>query len=358
MLYSIIQNFANHSANPSVSISLNTHRTHPENQKDIVILKNLCKEAEERLLGEFEKRDILPLLKNLESVQNEVDVNFNLDSLHIFLSNEVKEVVRTIGIVDKEKVQISESFAQRGIINAFNRSKEYFVVLVSQSGINVYQTLDENIHGEIHDEDFPIKESKFFSTDNAERSDSGKTDNLLREYLNRVDKALVKLYNDFELPMVVVSTRDNFQKLMAVADRPNIYLGNVSVNYNDTKPSTLAKDAWELVSKLQFEKRTESLKELAAAVSKGKVLTDLQEIYLAAKQGRGDLLIVNEHFAQPVLVGENDTLQLIDDVTTPNAVDDIVSEIAWEVISKKGRTVFTGQDELETFGKIALKVRW
>lgn len=358
MLYSTIQKLASQASHPCVTISLNTHRTHPENLQDIVNLKNMCKEAEERLLNEFEKRSILPLLKNLETVQNEIDANFNLDSLHVFLSNEVKEVVRTSGIVDKEMVQISDSFALRGVINAYNRSKEYFILFVSQSGVQVYQAMDDNVHGEIRNEDFPFGENRLISNDNAAKADSKKNDDLLREYLNRVDKAVVRLYNEYELPVVVVSTSDNYQKLMSVADRPLIYLGNVAANYNDVRPHTLGKDAWELVSKLQHDKRNDAIKELAASVSKGNVLTDLQEIYLAAKHGRGDLLIVNEDYTQPVLIKEDNKIELIDDVTIKDAVDDVVSEIAWEVLSKKGRTVFTRQDDLAQFGKIALKVRW
>ena len=41
---------------PCVTISLNTHRTHPDNAQDVILLKNLLKEAEERLVNEFGKR--------------------------------------------------------------------------------------------------------------------------------------------------------------------------------------------------------------------------------------------------------------------------------------------------------------
>jgi len=48
----------------------------------------------------------------------------------------------------------------------------------------------------------------------------------------------------------------------------------------------------------------------------------------------------------------------VDDSTTPNAIDDITSTIAWEVISKKGRVIFTSQDEIKDLGKIVLKTRY
>jgi hypothetical protein len=48
----------------------------------------------------------------------------------------------------------------------------------------------------------------------------------------------------------------------------------------------------------------------------------------------------------------------VDDATTPNAIDDITSTIAWEVLSKKGRIFFTSQDEIKDLGKIVLKTRY
>jgi hypothetical protein len=48
----------------------------------------------------------------------------------------------------------------------------------------------------------------------------------------------------------------------------------------------------------------------------------------------------------------------VTDVTLPGVIDDITSDIAWDVISKKGRAIFTTQEELKSLGDIALKVRY
>ncbi|WP_223269262.1 hypothetical protein [Polaribacter sp. IC063] len=77
---------------PCVTISLDTHRTHPDNAKDEILLKNLIKEAEERVIKEFGKRPVEQLLEKMEAVSKEIDVNHNLDSLHIFLSNDTQQM--------------------------------------------------------------------------------------------------------------------------------------------------------------------------------------------------------------------------------------------------------------------------
>jgi len=67
---------------------------------------------------------------------------------------------------------------------------------------------------------------------------------------------------------------------------------------------------------------------------------------------------VNDDFHQAVRVTDEFSLDLVTDVTLEGVIDDITSEIAWDVISKKGRAIFTTQDELKSLGEIALKVRY
>jgi hypothetical protein len=94
------------------------------------------------------------------------------------------------------------------------------------------------------------------------------------------------------------------------------------------------------------------------AVGQGKVLTDLSDIFRAAKEGRGDLLIAHDEFHQAVRMTGEFSFDLVNDVTLPGVIDDITSDIAWEVISKKGRTIFTDQEEIKSLGDIVLKVRY
>ena len=48
-----LQQIAIEKNTPCVTIALNTHSTHPDNEQDEILLKNLLKEAEERVINEF-----------------------------------------------------------------------------------------------------------------------------------------------------------------------------------------------------------------------------------------------------------------------------------------------------------------
>ncbi|MCB0728280.1 MAG: hypothetical protein KDD00_12510 [Ignavibacteriae bacterium] len=341
---------------PCVTISMNTHRTHPDNDQDVIQLKNLLKEAEERVINEFGKKTAEYLLEKLSAI--ETDVNYNLDSLHIFLSNDVNVIIKSPLETPENWVQISDTFDISPLIKSMNRSEEYFILLLSQSGVSLYDTVNDGISNEIKNEDFPFSENTHFVTDHDKRSDSKLMDNMVREYFNKVDKAVIKMFNETGLNTVVICTEDNYSRLMQVADKPEVYLGLVNIDYNRTDTHHIAKQAWELVEALQHKRRAEAISEIKEAMGQDKVLTDLEEIYRASIDGRGELLLVNENFAQPVRMKNDRSFELAANVSEPEVIDDITGKIAREVLMKKGRVFFTKQNEINDLGNIALLTRY
>jgi dihydrofolate reductase len=354
----ILEKLASEKSNPCVTISLNTHRTRPDNAQDRLLLKNLGKEAGERLLAQFTKRQITPLLEKLDKIADEIDVSHNLDSLHVFLSNQTKEIIRSTWPARVNSVKINDSFFLRPLIKAYNRSEEYLILLLSQSGTSLFEALNDGIVEEIRNEDFPFPENPHVITSRKELSDSKRADNMVREYLNKIDKAIVKVHNQTGMHCVVICTPENYTQLMQVADKPAVYHGFSNINYNDTANHTIAAQAWKIILEVQVQRKASAIAEMKAATSQGKVLTDVREIYRAVKEGRGELLITHQDFSQPASIKDEFTIELVRDPAQPGVIDDITSTIAWEVISRKGRVIFTDQDEIRELGKVALKTRY
>ncbi len=353
-----LEQLATETNHPCVTISLNTHRTHPDNAQDDLQLKNLLKEARERIVEEFGKRPVDGLLQKIEALPTEIDVNYNLNSLHIYLSNDTQEVIRSPHPTFENRVHIADKFALRPLLKVYNRSEEYLLLLLSQSGVQLFDALNDGINAEIRNADFPFSETRHYNTHSDRGSDSKHLDDLVREFLNKVDKAVVQVHNETGLTCVVVCTEDNYSRLMQVADKPGIYAGHASINYNQTALHHIAEQGWEVMEKLQQERKAEAVSEMKEAVAKGNVYTDLQDIYLAALDGRGDLLIIHEEYSQPVIMTGDRSFTVATDPTQPGVVDDITNQIAWEVLSKKGRVSYTAQDEIRDLGPIVMKTRY
>lgn len=230
-----------------ISISLPTNRTFPDNQTDGILLKNLIAEAEKRAIEKHGKREAEAVLLNLQKVPEMVDPNYNLDSLHVLVSENGCEIVKLPHPINESEVILSESFDIHHIIKAIEDCNEYLILLLSQSGVHLYNAINDQIVDELRNEDFPFGENPHYITHADKTSDAKQLDNNVREYFNRVDKAVQRVFNQTGLKVHVVSTPRNFQHLQQVADNAAAYYGNSAINYNDTELRTLANQAWETI---------------------------------------------------------------------------------------------------------------
>ena len=309
-----LEKLANEKNYPCVTISMNTNRTYPDNQIDIVVLKILLIEAKERVLKEFGKHLVKVLIEKINNLQSKIDINYNLDSLHIFLSNSTMEIVRSTWPTMKNEVVIAERFAIKPLIKLFNRTEEYLILILSQSFVRLLLAVNDSVVSEIKNDDFPSDNNPPKMEGTEELSNKKQTENQIQEFFNKIDKGLVKVNNQTDLKCVVVSTNDNYNRIIKMADKPNTFMGWTNGNHDNNVNNSIAIDTWKVVNSIQKQNRADAIKEMQEAVGKGKVITDLSEIYRAAKDGRGDLLIVNDDFKQAV--------KIIDDFGSPVKVVD------------------------------------
>ena len=345
-------------SNPCLTISLNTHRTYPDNAQDAISLKKLCEEANERLIREFGKRPIARLLDKLELIPFEINENYNLDSLHIFLSNTTREIFKSTWPTKDDRIFISDSFAIGPVIKSMHKSVDYLILVVSQSGAKMFEATNDAIVSEIQNDYFPFTENPHFNTDPEKLSDPKSTDNMVREFLNKIDKAAVKMFYQTNLYCVVICTDGNYSRLLQVADKPDIYAGHANIDYNNQAGHQVAEQAWKIIKEKQIGREKAAIDEIKEAIGYNKAITGLSEIYKAAKEGRGELLLIQNDSGQAVKMIGDSTFELVDDITQPGIIDDITSEIAMEVITKKGRVVFTELNELTGLGDVILKTRY
>jgi hypothetical protein len=354
----MIEELALYRGNPCITISFNTNRTHPDNLQDAIMMKNLIKEAETRLLASYDKREVLLIIEKLIEVAEKNDINYNLDSMHVFASADLIHVEKVAANVPQNQVYIGHRFSIRTLLQAVAHTMDYLLLVISQGGCKLYTATNNSIINEITTEGFPIDENAHIVADSEKRSDPKLLDNMVREYLNKVDKALVQVHNHTKLNCFVVATEDNYSRLLQVADKPNIYYGYASIDYNQKGTFALGNLAWsKMENQLKLNVQA-ALSEVSDAVSKSLVLTDLQEIYRAAIDGRADLLVIHEKYIKPVLFVDERNFDLLDDAQDTGSVEDVVGLIAWEVISRKGKVIFAQSEQMADLYPIALKLRY
>lgn len=139
---------------PALSILLPTHRTAPANRQDPIRVKNLVRQAQERLLAEFSQRDLAGLFARLDALVNTIDYRYTLDGLALFVNADIARAFM-LPFTLKERVVVDESFATRDLVFALNRTPRYWVLALSEQPTRLFEGTRETLI-EVTGNGFPI----------------------------------------------------------------------------------------------------------------------------------------------------------------------------------------------------------
>src|SRR5262245_32169128 len=122
---------------PSLSLLAPTHRTHPANRKDPIVVKNLAAEGRVRLQGECRKREVAGVVHSLTRLVDRVDWKHSLEGLALFASRDVATAVQ-LPFRPRARVVIDESFATRDLVYSLNRAPRYRVLVLTEKPTRLF----------------------------------------------------------------------------------------------------------------------------------------------------------------------------------------------------------------------------
>lgn len=346
---------------PSITITLPTNRTSPDNQQDPIRLKNLVSEAINRLQGESSKRDVANVVERLQSLADEYDPERGMDGLALFVNSTVQEAY-VLPFSPPERVAIDETFLTRDLVFTLNRSPRYRALLLSEQGTRLFEGIRENLH-EVRDGKFPFDlggpggASKLPGGHGV--NPSARRDASHEHYFQEIDQEVADISKDDRLPLVVVGVERYLSHYNEVTQLGDDIIATVNGNYDHFEAPQVGELAWPAVEEGMAKLREGALDQLDAAIGAKKFASSIGQIWQAANEGRGELLLVEQGYYQAARVSVDGTsLTLVDDPTPPDVLDDAVDEIIEMVISKGGRVRFVDDGALEAHERIVLTTRY
>lgn len=346
---------------PSVTITLPTHRTAPQNRQDPIRVKQLVKEAAERLLQEFSKREAETLLIRMEELANSIDHRNTLDGLALFVNQDFARAFY-LPFTLNERVVVDETFFTRDLVHAINRSTRYWVLALSEKPTRLFEAMREDLT-EITSDGFPI----IHSGPGGEAAlpggqgvrKSAYRDEYHRKFFRQVDDLLKPFMADDPLPLVVVGVDRHIAFFNEVSGHKNFIIASVQGSHDKTSAHELGKLIWPQVKDRLMELRQKVFLDLDNAVSQRKTVSGVGEVWRLAQSGRGRTLLVEEDFHFPARVDQSGQhITPADDVTAPDVMDDAVDEIIETVLAKQGEVVFVENGSLENHQRITLILRY
>lgn len=346
---------------PAVTITLPTHRTSPENRQDPIRVRNLVKEATERLLSQLSKREVEPALTRLQKLVEGIDFRYTLDGLALFVNRDFARAFQ-LPFTLKERVVIDETFFTRDLVFAMNRTPRYWTLVLSEKPTRLFEATREQLT-EVQEGGFPLihqgpgGEQPLPGGFGIEKS--AYRDERHRQFFRQVNAALKPFLADDPLPLVVVGVDRFLAFFKEVTPYRDSILTTLTGSHDKTSPHELGKLVWPLVQANLALQRQEVLSELEAAVSEQKFVSSVGEVWRLAHEGRGRLLLVEEDFHYPARVDETGRRLLpAEDAAAPDVLDDAIDDIIEAVLNKQGRVVFMDNGQLTAHQHIALILRY
>ncbi len=341
---------------PSISIIFPTHRTAPEYQKNSIRLKRLLREAEDRLIAEFGKREAKSLVEKLKQLAADVDISRTQDGLALFVNPSISELVH-IPFRVRERVIIDKTFATRDLIRGVNRATHYYILDLSMLRARLISCNRDKAQ-EMTENGFPfLSEFPMLQLDSSDFSKE--KEKQIKEFFNRVDKLFLSNYRVENTRLVLSGVTKNLSFYREVTGAREIIFATLEGNHEALSAHDLCKKAWKVVRELTRKERHNALNDLQRAVSTRKFASGIKEIWRLAIEGRIDMLVTEEDFHVSAGIQPGNTLVLdTSDLPEESIIPDAVNEVAEIVIEKGGRVVFVDNGTLGNFYKIAAVLRY
>jgi hypothetical protein len=350
-----LQRIQAHRDYPSISLLAPTHRTAPANKKDRIVVKNLAAKALNRLHGEFKKREVAPIVANLETLIDKVDWEHAQDGLALFAGRDFAQKFYLPFRV-KARAMVDATFATRDLVFTMNRAPRYRVLVLTEKPTRLFEGRS-NLLVEHTDNPFPMRHigpggaSKLPGGQGVNRSAA--RDESHRQFFRRVDEALAAIQKEDPLPLVVVGVERYLAFYQEVTMDPEAIVGLVAGSHDDPRPSTLGKLVWPVFQAGMTLRRTRALVRLDEAVGLNRHASGIAQVWRAAREKRCQKLLVEANFEYPANVAPERDHLIAYEGKGAAALDDAVDEIIEMVVSNGGEVYFYHDGALDQHQRIA-----
>ena len=341
-----------------ITVIATTHRAKPDYLNDGLRLKNLIKEAQDRLMADTSKRNAIHLVEKLNKLASEIDHSQNLESLMLFVNDKVAEYTR-LPIKVEDRVVIDDTFATRDLVRAMHLETHYYILVLSQEKIRLIEAMNDKIIQEIGNP-FPFENTQYFSKNRAAAAIASRQTSLIAEYFNQADKKVNDVRKDKPLPVLICGLDENHNEYIKVADKKHsifdVFLNKNKIN--DTAHS-IVDESWEIVKNYVIQKNNERKADLKKAVSENKFLSDTNEIWKAISEGRIQTLFIEQGLFQPAVMKDDQVVYVSNEERNDTGViDDIYDEMIEANMDFGGDVVFLPKGELTKFNGFGAITRY
>lgn len=348
------------------SIIVPTHRSGQDRQGDRLEVQRAVDAAKQAVLstpGDFSLA--------IDSLLGEIDFKRNKEGVGIFVSPRVRKLVRFPFPVTK-KIVVDEFFHLNDLLYVENYRTAYYLLDISRKEIHLFRGVIDRLE-EIEDENFPMQIAEEYEynkpgpsgsgTGRAQVKDVEKDKSILvqvrmKKTFQQADKLLSKYIVKNDIPLLLCGPEKNISIYRSITHHADNIVTFISNNSKSASIHDLAILAWQQIKSFLDEQKLKLVNDFKEKVGKGLAVSGVEEIWTAAEEGRGLILLVEKDYGKAAFVTKDNKLSLQQAKEKDVKHPDVVNEIINTVLEKNGKVVIVENDILKEYERIALILRY
>ncbi|MCA9189084.1 MAG: hypothetical protein R3E01_14670 [Pirellulaceae bacterium] len=295
---------------PCVTLQMPTHPAGRDGEQDVIRLKNLVREAEQKLerrgVRPAEARDLLAFVSDLPA-----DKPYWGDrqlGLAIFVARKLRRLYR-VPITLPESVTVGKRFSVRSLLPLLEDECSYHVLTLSENHVSLYEGdsacvkrialagLPENLQAflnidgvdrgaQVHSAAGGGTNGKQAAVFHGQGGESETAMSELKSYCRAVDQSVSNYLSGRGSPLLLAAVTRLATVYRSCNTYPSLLAVELSGNYDRVSPYQLFEAAWQSLQATRLEPSKKMLGRYLEKVGTAHVLDDPEGIVTAAADGR------------------------------------------------------------------------
>lgn len=310
-----------------------------------------------KLMADYSPEEAISVLKKLQVVIKDLNYNTHKKTIAIFVSPAIEKVYY-LDILVEEKIILDASFEIRDLIYCKKQMHKYLLAELNNNSTKIYlwnETHFVKVISNVPDNiapyktGFPERVGNFCDIAN-------KKEILPDKFLKHTDKGLSLLLQAYQLPLFVMGTPKTIGHFKSITHNAKHVIEYIHGNSEEKTASALYQIMEPFVADWEKVIQADLLNQIEEAISLNKISVGISEVWKAAAQKRGKLLIVEKNFMHTVAQGAAGDLiyQYRNSASNAFYIKDAVDDLIEKVLANGGDVEFVDGQLLKNYDSIVL----
>ena len=348
---------------PAISITIPISLNYPEiinDEEKLISILNDVGYRLRKLLGNG-KADLI--MKQITDLKAHIPVLQTAKTLIIYLSPYFSKII-PLPYRLSEKIIVDDTFEIRDLVYSSQKNQNYFLLMINANGIKTMignniqylgvkiPDMPGNIHDVYNEHSFPgvrYTDKMAFKEKN------------MHKYVQLVDKIIEdEIVNLTDFPIIIMGNTEIISDFKLHTHYNNRIIGFVEGSFEHSNTVEIKKAVTNALNKNEKEKQEKAIELLEKENDQQHIELGLQNVWRAAAEGKGRILLVETDYRAFAIFGEDEysILPVMENYDSNEIIQDAVDDIIENILKFDGEVIFIDNGKLSNYDRIALITRY